>query len=304
MNTVSVSLATLINNTVLRLEGSNDRALVTTINDAIDADDTSITVADAAGISISDVLELESESVLVTAKTDDAVPVITIARGYYFSTAATHAAATVCSVNTRYPRVRIATAIQSAFGRMEALGLPLVMSDNYSRTTDKKYVLLPAATRDVLAVYYTATDGRLWPLDGWTYFDTMDPAEFATGKILRLPRYLQNEDSIQIVTRIPYRWDSYPDPPDDTAEITLYEGTEDLPCLYACAWLLASREISRMNVDRAEEWNQGEASRGGISASVLRLQWQEFYRSLEEAKRLVPAMPVHRPYRRTPRLTK
>ena len=304
MNTLSVTLGTLVDRTLQRLEGSNDRALVTTILDAMTTATTDITVADAGGISVSDVLEIDSECMLVTNKTDDAVPVITVSRAYYFSTAATHADNSVVTVNPRYPRVRIATAVKSAFGRMEALGLPMVTTDTYNRVTDDKYVILPEATRDVLAVYYTADDGRIWAVDGWTFIDALDTGVYSSGKGLRIPRYIQNADDIMVVTRTPYRWSTHPTDPVDASTMTVYEGTEDIPCLYACAWLLASREISRMNVERSEEWNQGEASRGGVSASVLRLQWQEFYRSLDEARRLVPAMPTHRPYKRTPRWTK
>lgn len=305
MNTVTVTLGTLIDRTILHLEGAMDRPLSRTLAEALlaDATDVTFTVDDAEGISVSDVLEVGSELMLVTAKSADPVPIVTVSRGYYFTTVAAHAIGAAVAINPRHPRRRIAEAIRRAPARMEALGLPLIISDTFNRTDDMKYVEMPAETRDVLSVgYISLVDGRWYDVSAWRFVDNVPTAKVASGKMVRLSRRIGNDDDLEINYRVPYRWSSHPDDPDETDTIDLYEGTDDLPSLYASAFMLAAREIARTDIDRAEEWNQSEPSRGGVSASVLRLQWQEFYRALDEARRLVPSMPLHRPYQRSPRL--
>lgn len=289
----------------MHLEGAVDRPLTRTLASALTASASSntFTLDDADGVSVSDVLEVGSELLLVTAKTDDPAPVITVSRGYYFTTVAAHAIADVVAVNPRHPRRRIAEAIRRATARLEALGLPLVVSDTFNRTDDMKYVEMPEETRDVLSVgYISLVDGRWYDVGAWRFIDNVPTDKVTSGKILRLSRRIGNDDDLEISYRTPYRWSSFPDDPAEDDTITLYEGTDDLPSLYASAFMLAAREIARTDIDRAEEWNQGEPSRGGVSASVLRLQWQEFYRAMDEARRLVPSMPLHRPYQRAPRL--
>jgi hypothetical protein len=90
-------------------------------------------------------------------------------------------------------------------------------------------------------------------------------------------------------------WSSHPTEPTESATVTLPEGAEDLPALYASAWAVSSREISRGEIDRAEEWNRSEPQRGGVSLSLSKMLWQNFYRSLDEVRRLSP-LPVNRPY--------
>ena len=114
MNTISVTLGTLIDRTIMHLEGATDRPLTRTLASALTASatDVTFTLDDADGISVSDVVEVGSELLLVTAKNSDPVPVITVSRGYYFTTVAAHAIGDVVAVNPRHPRRRIAEAIR------------------------------------------------------------------------------------------------------------------------------------------------------------------------------------------------
>jgi hypothetical protein len=304
MITTTVTLGSLVDRAMFELQGPTEVALASTLAATIDSDDTTFTLASATAVNVNDVLELDSELVLVTGKSADAVPVLTVWRGYYNSVPAAHTVGLPVFINPRYPRVRTAEAVRRCFSRLEALGLPLFVTDTFGRVVDQKAVIMPAETRDVVRVGYFAEDGRYWDLDGWEFIDDMPAAKVSTGKLLRIPRYIGNEDDIEITYRTPYRWSTHPAEPTEVSTITMIEGTEDLPVLYATAWLAARREIARTEIDRAEEWTAGEPSRGGVSAAVVRLQWQEFYRALDEAKRLVPVFPVHRPYRKMQRLTR
>lgn len=303
MNTISVSLGTLVDRTLNEMSGPLEQGRRVVLSSDLNDTDTTMTLLDATGVSVSDIIEFGSELVLVTAITDDATPTITISRGYYRSTAAAHTTGDTGLVNPPFPRVRVAEAVRRSFARFEALGLPLVSTDSYNREADMLYAILPAETRTVLRVSYFSPDTGLWlNLDRWTFHDDVPTAKVSTGKLLRVPRYVQDDDDLEVTIRTPYRWSTHPTAPTEASTITMIEGTEDLPAAYAAAWLVGAREISRAQIESSQEWNQAEPMRGGVSMTLLRLKWQDFYRSLDEARRLVPSMPIHRPYRRTPRL--
>jgi hypothetical protein len=266
---------------------------------------TSLTLADSNGVNPTDVIEFGSELVLVTTKSDAATPVLTVSRGYYMTTAATYAEGQVGHVNPTYPRRKIAEAIRRSFSRLEALGVPLIKEDTLNTAdvddTAQYYVELPADCREVVEVRWQATDGRVWRLDGWEFFDYLPSAISTTGKGINLGRYVTEDDDIEVVYRAPYRWSTYPTDPTEAATITVPEGAEDLPALYAAAWLASSREISRSEIDRSDEWNKAAMSERGQSSALVRAKWQEFYRALDEARRLNP-LPQNLVYKRRPRL--
>lgn len=303
--TVAISLGTLVDRTLTALQGPESEPAFTRINGTVttSGDISTFLVDDPDNISVSNWLQVGAETMLVTAKSADTDPIITVQRGYYRSTTETLANDNLVHINPRYPRVRVAEAIKRCFNRLESLGLPLVETTTITRETDLKYAEVPANTRDVLRIFYLGTDGHPLNIDGWEYIDAGESIS-TTGKLVRLPRYVANADTLYMQYRVPYRWASYPDEPNETDEVSMIEGTEDLPVLYAVAWLLGGREIQRQEADVSTEWNEAEPSRNGASISLLRFRWQEFYQAVDLARRLVPAMPLHRPYRKMPRLTR
>lgn len=257
--------------------------------------DTQITLSGAPA-NVSDLIEFGSELVLVTAKNSDPDPIYTVSRGYYGSSAAVSAAGTIGVINPQWARVRVAEAILRAFPRLEALGLPLIESATMNCATGTTYVVLPEPVREVKSVgYFQAQTGRFMPLDSWQQFDNLPTSVIANGKILRMARYVDPADDLQVTYTTPYRWSTHPAAPNEAATIQIPEGAVDLPAAYAAAWLVSKREISRSEIDRSTEWNQGEPQRGGVSSTLVRNLWQEFYRQLDEARRLSP-MPIARPY--------
>lgn len=301
MSLTPVTLGTFIDRALLELRSPSEVGHRVVLAGSISASDTELTLADASAVQTSDRLEFGSELLLVTAKTSDPIPVLTVARGYFGSPAATHAAGDLGETNPTYPRIRVAEAIRRSFARLEALGLPLIQSDTFNRETDLRYVILPAETREVLRVSYIGTNGKWLDLDRWEHVQNVPTGKVASGQMLAVPRIVMDDDDLEVVYRTPYRWSSYPVAAGETDTMSMQEGTEDLPAVYAAAWLVGAREISRQELDVATEWNQGEPSRGGVSMSLLRLKWQDFYRALDEASRLVP-LPRHRPYVKMPRL--
>lgn len=303
MNTVTVTLGSLVDQVLDAVQDPASVPYRVALYDTITDSATTLQLADAqAAVKVSDLLEFGTELILVTAKSTDALPVYTVSRGYYGTTAAAHSAGAAGYANPPYARRRVAEAIKKCFSRLEGLGVPLVETDTFGREEGMQYVVLPAETRQVLRVGYMDTKGWWHDMGRWSFVDDVPTDIVTTGKMLRIPSYWSDDDEMHITYQIPYRWSTHPAVPTEAATISMIEGTEDLPVLYAVAWLLRGREVSRQNLAAALEWNQGEPSRNGQSAALLRLQWQEFYRAIDEAKRLVPSLPIHRPYVPRPRL--
>lgn len=302
MATVSKTLTELIDKVKFDLVSPGEQGRPVTLAASMDDSTTTLDLvaADDTGTVRSDLIEVDDELMLITAK--DGTPEYTVVRGFYGSTAAAHTTSSTAFVNPTFPRVRIAEAIKRSFARMEALGVPLIKSVTDSRETDLSYIETADDIREVLQVLYWGTDGRIRELDGWEFYQNLPTGQFANGTALNVPKITANADELEIVYRAPYRWSTHPSAPVGASTIDIPEGAEDLPALYAAAWLLSSREVSRSEIDRSEEWGRTEMLERGQSAAMVRAKWQEFYRALDEARRLNPIpQPIH--YKRRPGLS-
>jgi hypothetical protein len=288
--TVTKSLDELIDDTLQEIAQYDERGFRVVLDSAglPATSTTSCSLVDADRVSPSDVIEFGGELLLVTNVTADAVPVLTVSRGYDGTTAAVHAGSLAGLVNPQFARTRVSRALQTALTRLDAARVFIVTSGTFTRTANKQYVEMPAACRQVLSVGYLSTDtGRFEDdINGWRFFDNLPAAVIASGKIVRLPRYIDNDDSLIITYRTPYRWSTYPNAPVGASTITLPEGAEDLPSLYAVARLCSHREMRRLDLDKSEEWNRSQSVVQGVTSGMVRQMWQEFYKALDEAKTL------------------
>jgi hypothetical protein len=301
VNTVEVTLGELIDRTLLQIQSAPEQGGAVTIASDLPLSDNQFTLSSSVdGMNVSDVVEFGTELMLVTGKSADADPEYTVSRGYYQTEAMIHTAGDVGQVNPTWPRRRIAEGVRRCFTRLEALGLPLFRSGLFFPVesvadTSQLVLELPEATRDVLSVRYGLSE-----LARWHFVDDLPTSEYSSGKVVRLPRSTSTTAEFSVTYRIPYRWSTHPVVPGESATIDLPEGAEDLPCAYAVAWLVSAREVSRSDIDRAEEWSRSEPMRNGASQGVVRGLWQEFYRGLDEARRLDPPLP-RRPFIRRSR---
>lgn len=305
MQTTTVTLSDMINRTLFELEAATEKGVPVVMSslDTLENDtDTQFKLA-SGQLAVSDIVEFGSELCLVTVKSGATPPIYTVQRGYYNTTPVEHVGGTVGHANPQFPRRRIADFLDRARTRMEALGVPMVTSETVDREAGLRQVVLPADTRQVLQVLYVnPSTGRVLELDGWFEYMNVPVTVASTGKLLMLPWYVTDSDELVLVYTEPHVWGTATFP-DETATLSLPVGTEDVPVAYAAAMAVGGREISRQQLDRAEEWARTEPLRGNGGGALVRAKWQDFYRVLDEARRVVQAeVPKTRPLIKRPKV--
>lgn len=263
--------------------------------DALDgAADKEFTVVDFDRVGTQTLLEFVStgEQVLVTGVNEE-TEVLTCARGYN-GTAATsgHATGDAVEISPNFGRTEVKRWVKRYFATVGNRYFPSVQTDVLSVATDTTYVELPSDAIRVLQVRGVSTTGRPVDLAGWQQEHYAPTAEHATGQILRVSSLMANDDEMWVTYTKPY------DTTGDTVEVPV--GGEDLPMLWAAAYAVSRREVSRFDMDAIQEWNQDVAIRNGQNIRLIRELWGEFYRRLDEARSL-HFVPKHRPYRKMPR---
>lgn len=301
MLSTSKTLDAFIDEALAEIVRYDERGYGVTTSSAMTLASTTLTSDAGAKISPTDVIEIGSELMLVSAVSADVIPVLTVSRGYDNTTIATHASGVVATVNPSFTRKRVGLAIQRAFPAIEAGRVFNVVTESLTREPGMEFALFSVPVRDVLRVGYMDGYGRFEPVvDGWRFFDDMPTSTAPNGQIIRVPRYVNDDDELVVTYSTPFRWSSYPASPSGTDTMTMPEGSEHLPCQYAVAWLAVGRELSRQDIDRTEEWNRSQGYTSGLSTSLIKQMWAQFYQALANAARLyVPE--VARPYRRTRR---
>src|SRR5690606_1713553 len=291
---VDVAVEDLVAEAIDVLYGETVRPLQVTVGAmALDnAADKTLTLVDATHVNVTDRLEApDGEIMIVTAKTDDEVPVLTVARSYAGKAAdGGHPTTTRLTKNPTWSihdtERRIRRAVSAVFNRY----LPYVTSAVMQRSPSGQWVEMPADTMRVLRVRRIEDmTGRIVDVGGWYFEDNLPLSLVSTGAALRVPHYVNVSDDLIVDYQVP--WDP------SGATVALPVGGEDLPVLWAVAYSLGRREVARGDVTKIEEWNQEQAIRQGVNLRLLRDLWLEFYRRLDEV-RATYDYPKHRPYKR------
>lgn len=294
-STTTLSLGALINDAMNVLYRANERPAQVTIGaNALDTDtDTTFTLSSSAEwdqVHSPMIVENGQELLLVTAKSADATPVFTAARGYAGTPAAAAATGSTILVEPQWSRRRVRDAILRAFRRPLAAWLPAVATSVIAPATGKAYFEVPANTIDVLRVgYVDATTGGWFDLDGWDFVDDAGGAS-STGKLVTLHPQVQAltnvASSLYITRQTPYVWSGGTAEPAEAETVAIPLGAEDLPSLYAAAYVMSNRELTRAEIDKSEEWTQEASIRQGTNIRMVSALWGEFYRALDEARRI------------------
>jgi hypothetical protein len=261
--------------------------------------DTELTLTDPTKAVVTTVLEGQQELMLVTGKSSDATPVFTVSRGYAGTTRAVHPVGETIRIDPTWPRGNVDKYIRRAVNTVMNTYLPNITSDTYNRESDLQYLVMPEDTLDVLSVrHFNDITGRLDTLGGWRFEQDIPAGAVSTGKIVRLPWYIADSDDLIVTATAPYAWAGSGDE-NDTVDLPV--GAEGLPTVWAAAFCASRREISKQELDTIAEWNQEDAIRQGYALRLVRDLWGEFYRMLDEARK-IHYIPRQRPYVKMPKL--
>lgn len=301
MQFTTTSLADLIDRALFELEAPSERGVRVVMGDtALDSVEANEFELSSGALNVSDLVEFGSEMLLVTSKSADTSPVYGCARGYYSTTPAVQAAGAVGVVNPQFARRRVADAVDRSFTRLEGLGVVPVRSLSAFPEV-AAHLDLAADVRRVLRVMYIGPTGNLVELDGWRQFSNVPSGLSPAGNVLQLPWYVTVDDELHLTYEASFGWTGTF--PDETATVDLPAPAADLPAVFAAAWLVSGREISRAEIDRSNEHTTQDQVRVQSGTGLVRAKWQEFYRSLDEALRVMSHdIPKHRPYIRRPKV--
>lgn len=304
---VTAAFSELIEETLDNLYADSERPLQVTVgsNALSGASDTDFTLATSAeweAVNTTDILESGSELLLVTAKSADATPVFTVVRGYSGTTKVDAATGATMLLNPLWTRERIKRALTRCFRSVLATHLPYIKATTLFKVANTNYMQVPAEALRVTGLGYVDPNNKKYvPLHQWQMEDNLPVTGITgvtTGKLVTLNPVVTNTTTLLLSYERAYKWttgDTAPASEADTVE--LHFGSEPLPALWAAAFLVAGREVTRLQIDKVEEWNHEASVRAGVNLRMVRDLWQGFYRALDEARR-VPNMPRHRPYRK------
>lgn len=295
--TSTVAFSALIEETfdLLYQQAERPKEVAVGTNALTDGNDTALTLAfgDEDSVHVGDRLETAAgETLLVTAKTEDQTPVFTVRRGVYntSSLAAAVAAGAYLIVEPSWPREQVKRTIRRFIGGVLPTVVPLRETSSGSLVADKQWIKLDADVSEIFEVYWINDLGRPITIDQWRFDPDVATAVADTGKILEMPPGLDEDTTFYIVNGKEY---TVPDGESDN--VTLMLGSQDLVSLYAAAFLTTGREVSRLAVDRIEEWNQELANRQGLNVRLIRELWAQYYRRVDEVKR-IQYRPKRRPF--------
>lgn len=296
MKTTTLNIPELVEETLATLYRATERPRETTVGATAlsSGTDTSMTVADPDIVSRTHLLEFEDgEQVKVSAKSD--TDVLTVSRGYNNTpaTAGGHATGDRVLINPTWGYLEVDRWVRRFFDTVGNTYLPLVTTEAMYREPGLQYVTLPDAVDEVVQVRAESIDGRFVDVAGWQQEKYLPAEVVATGHALRVSRLIGDDDELLVTYTGVY----------DTSadDIVFPVGASDLPVLWASAYAVGRREVSRVDLDTIEEWNQAAAIRNGQNLRLLRELWGEFYRRLDEARKL-QEVPKHRPFRKMPRI--
>lgn len=315
------TLAQLLDEALDLLYRHTERPLEVVVgsNALADGADTTLTLNTSAqwdAVNVTDVLEYKQELLLVTAKSADATPVFTVVR-QYAGTPLEGGAATNerLLLNPLWKRHSVRQRVVRALDGPLAAHFPGVFTTTIARPTNKSYISAPTLCTDVLQVgyFWTNTNDEDWvDLAGLWRWDPYVGGTNSTG-IIKIPGAVPGKNpngttlNLTVVHEAPYVWKnadgSTDTDPEENDTVDLPHGGADLPALYAAAYLLTGRELTRLELDMVSEWNHEEAVRRGFNIQIIREAWQTFYRRVDEARRARPPLPKTRAYRKLRRIS-
>lgn len=264
------------------------------------------TVTDENVVNIGDTVEFERELLFVRDKSGSPGSVtFTAVRAAFGSTIAAHSTAVAGLVNPPFPRWRVQQTILRAFTKLD-IWVPQVVTTSMNKLAGYNILNLPADTMEVYRIGYFGYAGSFNELGGWRFFADSTGAAIdivqagvtatitPTAQFVRLPGGVGDTDDLAVTYQLPWAFSSATPAEGDT--VNLPRGGDNIPASYAAAYLAARREIGRAELDNSDEFPKLATAQ--FAGSMIRDLWQQYYRELDEARRL------YRPPRTRPFITR
>lgn len=232
-----------------------DQEQYTYLVNSIGTGDLTFAVNDATQVSRG-LIEIDNELMNVqtfnSAVTPNTVTVFPFGRGFYGSTAATHAANASVINNSKFPKIRVQEAINDIINEVYPTLFAVTSSDITKVAVQYGYGL-PATVDEVLTVNYAVIGpSQIWPsMRRWRFEPNADPGTFPTGKAV----YLLEEVTpgrIMRVTTIGQPSNLVNDTDGFAAVSGLPETAKDAIVYGAAAKLMVSYDAARLQMDSVE----------------------------------------------------
>jgi hypothetical protein len=281
--------ADLINEVHLNLLGYViDQEAITPIT-GCDADDTSITVADATQISTG-LIEVDEELMWCTEVDPDA-NIVTVIRSMYGTGAVSHSTGALMRNEPRFPRQTIANAIQATLRSVYPDVFRIASTTITSVTAITTYEI-PAEVEQIYQVTYDqlSPSGHWSPIRRWDLDMDADTGEYPTGKTLTVFDPVLSGRSIRVsYFAVP---DTFASLASEISSTGLEESARDLLVYGACSKMLGYLEPARLSDESAEAGLLGTQAPGAALAPARYFYQLHLQARQEEARRLQNRYPT------------
>jgi hypothetical protein len=269
--------------------GQHERS--TYLTSGIDADDTSLPVADGTVVD-QGLIEIDDELLYVESSSSGAAVIPPYGRGYLGTTAATHASGTQVIVDPAFPRKTIRDAVENTLRSLYPRLYAVSTTELTAAAATTSYELPATAQRVISASWQEVGGTGYWvPVRRWRVDSDANSDLSSTGRAIQITDLITPGQPIQVVYAKDFG--SFTDSSTTLASVGLLDSMKDVLVYGACVELLQFLEASRQNMDSVQ--NQERAKHVPVgSASALARQLLGLFerRVTEEQARLRQLHPM------------
>lgn len=256
---------------------------------------TTVTVTyDVAGLRAGSVFEIDTEMFYVW-DVNSGSKTLTVERGFNGTTAATHTAGAVITVNPRFPRAQILEALNDELADLSSPmhGLFQVVSFDLDYNGHDEYVNLPPVENilDVLSVHVRITSDDYQQIRKYRLVRDLPTDDFSSGFAVRMEQDVPN-GRMRIVYKAPFTALT-----SESQNLTNYAGLpatcEDIVNLGVQIRMIAPRETKRnFTESQGDPRRAEEVGAGAVANSVTNLIRMRRDRITAESARLKRQYPT------------
>jgi hypothetical protein len=272
-----------------------DQEQYTYVTSTVGATDTTISVNDASQVSRG-LIEVDSELMNVQSFNvqTNTITIFPFGRGYYGSTAATHAINASVINNAKFPKIRVQESINDIINEVYPT-LFAVSTSEFPKNAVQYNYPLPATVDDVLQVNYQVIGPSLtWPsMRRWRFDPNASPGTFATGKSVNLQEEVTPGRLIR-VTCVAQPQQLVNDTDGFAAVSGLPETAKDAVVYGAAAKLMVAYDAARLQMDSVESAERAALTQPTSAANTSKYFMAIYQERLDlEGKKLRDRYPTY-----------